>query len=96
MKNYLKLIKDMTLLFTLVKMKLKYMHIHLFYVFRSQYFRAAFSDEWANKKDGKFILNKPNISPQILTIILRFIYCGRINLTELQGPEILKLLIAVD
>ncbi|GBC17620.1 BTB/POZ domain-containing protein [Rhizophagus irregularis DAOM 181602=DAOM 197198] len=63
---------------------------------RSQYFRAAFSNEWANKKDGKFILNKPNISPQILTIILRFIYCGRINLTELQGSEILNLLIAVD
>jgi hypothetical protein len=38
---------------------------------RSQYFRAAFSNEWANKKDGKFIINKPNISPQILKIILR-------------------------
>ena len=38
---------------------------------RSQYFRAAFSNEWANKKDGNFILNKPNISPQIFKIILR-------------------------
>jgi hypothetical protein len=38
---------------------------------RSQYFRAAFSSEWANKKDGKFILKKPNISPQIFKIILR-------------------------
>ncbi|RGB30647.1 TLD-domain-containing protein [Rhizophagus diaphanus] len=56
----------------------------------SQYFRAAFSNEWANKKDGNFILNKPNISPQILTIILRFIYCGRINLTELQEEFLLK------
>src|ERR1700722_2348938 len=26
----------------------------------------------------------------------RFIYCGRIDLTELQGPDILKLLITVD
>ncbi|GBC17580.1 BTB/POZ domain-containing protein [Rhizophagus irregularis DAOM 181602=DAOM 197198] len=63
---------------------------------RSQYFRAAFSNEWANKKDGNFILNKPNISPQVLKIILRFIYCAKIDLTELQGPEILNLLIAVD
>jgi hypothetical protein len=38
---------------------------------RSQYFRAAFSNEWADKKDGKFILKKPNISPQIIEIIIR-------------------------
>ena len=38
---------------------------------RSQYFHAAFSNEWANKKDGKFILKKSNISPQVFEIILR-------------------------
>ena len=38
---------------------------------RSQYFRAAFSNEWAEKKDGKFVLRKPNISPQLFNIILR-------------------------
>ena len=38
---------------------------------RSQYFRSAFSNEWAEKKDGKFILRKPNISPQLFNIILR-------------------------
>ncbi|POG59383.1 hypothetical protein GLOIN_2v1487871 [Rhizophagus irregularis DAOM 181602=DAOM 197198] len=36
---------------------------------RSQYFRSAFSNEWAEKKDGKFILKKPNISPQLFNII---------------------------
>ncbi|RGB31010.1 hypothetical protein C1646_710146 [Rhizophagus diaphanus] len=63
---------------------------------RSQYFRSAFSNEWAEKKDGKFILKKPNISPQLFNIILRFIYCGNIELKNLQGPDVLKLLIAVD
>ncbi|RGB27450.1 BTB/POZ protein [Rhizophagus diaphanus] len=63
---------------------------------RSQYFRTAFSNEWAEKKDGKFILMKPNISPYLFNIILRFIYCGNIELKNLQGPEVLKLLIAVD
>ncbi|GBB93253.1 hypothetical protein RclHR1_02140006 [Rhizophagus clarus] len=63
---------------------------------RSQYFRAALSNEWAIKKDGKFILKKPNISPQVFKIVLRFFYCGKIDLTELQGLEILNLLIAVD
>ena len=29
---------------------------------RSKYFRAAFSNEWAEKKDGGFILRKSNIS----------------------------------
>ena len=38
---------------------------------RSQYFRATFSNEWAEKKDGKFILSKPNISPHLFNIILR-------------------------
>ncbi|RGB34120.1 hypothetical protein C1646_815568 [Rhizophagus diaphanus] len=63
---------------------------------RSQYFRSAFSNEWSEKKNGKFIFKKPNISPQFFKIILRFIYCGKIDLEKLQGPDILKLLIAVD
>ncbi|POG69920.1 hypothetical protein GLOIN_2v1842072 [Rhizophagus irregularis DAOM 181602=DAOM 197198] len=63
---------------------------------RSQYFRTAFSNEWAEKRDGKFIFRKSNISPQLFNIILRFIYCGNIELKNLQGSEVLKLLIAVD
>ncbi|RGB43758.1 hypothetical protein C1646_749353 [Rhizophagus diaphanus] len=63
---------------------------------RSQYFRTAFSNEWAEKKDGKFILRKPNILPHLFNIILRFIYCGNIELKDLQGSDVLKLLIAVD
>ena len=38
---------------------------------RSKYFRAAFSNEWAEKKDGKFIFRKPNVSPHLFNIILR-------------------------
>ncbi|CAB4376298.1 unnamed protein product [Rhizophagus irregularis] len=63
---------------------------------RSQYFFAAFYNDWVEKKNGNFILKKPNISPQLFKIILRFIYCGKIDLTNFQGPEMLKLLTAVD
>ena len=38
---------------------------------RSQYFHTAFSNEWAEKQDGKVIFRKPNISPQLFNIILR-------------------------
>ena len=38
---------------------------------RSQYFHGTFSNEWAEKKDGKFIFRKPNISPNLFNIILR-------------------------
>ena len=41
---------------------------------RSKYFRSAFSNEWAEKKDGKFIFRKPNISPNLFDIILRYFY----------------------
>ncbi|RGB26485.1 hypothetical protein C1646_721024 [Rhizophagus diaphanus] len=63
---------------------------------RSQYFRTAFSNEWAKKENGKFILRKQNISPHLFDIILRFLYCGNIELKNLQGPVVLNLLIAVD
>ncbi|RGB38438.1 hypothetical protein C1646_812616 [Rhizophagus diaphanus] len=63
---------------------------------RSQYFRTAFSNELTEKKDGKFIFIFPNILPQFFKIILRFIYCGKIDLTKLQILEVLKLLIVVD
>ncbi|CAB4377946.1 unnamed protein product [Rhizophagus irregularis] len=63
---------------------------------RSQYFRTELSNELTKKKDGKFIFNFPNISPQLFKIILRFIYCGKIDLAKLQRLDVLKLLIAVD
>ncbi|GBC03093.1 hypothetical protein RclHR1_00050001 [Rhizophagus clarus] len=63
---------------------------------RSQYFRTAFSNKLTKKKDGKFIFNFPNISPQFFEVILRFIYCGKIDLEKLQGSDILNLLTAVN
>uniref|UniRef100_U9UYD8 Btb/poz domain-containing protein 19-like n=1 Tax=Rhizophagus irregularis (strain DAOM 181602 / DAOM 197198 / MUCL 43194) TaxID=747089 RepID=U9UYD8_RHIID len=76
---------------------MKEIHAHSILLrIRSQYFRTAFSKEWSEKKDGKYVFNFPNISPQFFKIILRFIYCGKIDLSKLQGPDILKLLIAVD
>jgi hypothetical protein len=50
----------------------KEIHAHsLILSTRSQYFCAAFSNKLAEKKDGKFIFKKPNISPYFFEIILR-------------------------
>ena len=38
---------------------------------RSQYFHTAFSNKWAEKKDGKYIFTKPNISHYFFEMILR-------------------------
>ncbi|RGB42956.1 BTB/POZ protein [Rhizophagus diaphanus] len=75
--------------------ELKEIHAHsLILRARSQYFRTA--TDWSVKENGKFIFKKPNISPQYFEIILRFIYCGEVNLTKLKGLDILNLLIAMD
>ncbi|GBB97727.1 hypothetical protein RclHR1_03050016 [Rhizophagus clarus] len=63
---------------------------------RSQYFRTAFSKKSFEKKDEKFIFKIPNISFELFNMILRFIYCGKIDLDRLHESDILKLLIAVD
>ncbi|GES85051.1 BTB/POZ domain-containing protein [Rhizophagus clarus] len=63
---------------------------------RSQYFHTVLSNGLIKKKDGKFIFNFPNTSPQFFKIILRFIYCGKIELEKLQVSEILKLLAVID
>ncbi|CAB4444560.1 unnamed protein product [Rhizophagus irregularis] len=63
---------------------------------RSQYFRAAFSPNWAKKSDGTYILKKPNISGTTFQIILRYIYSGRINYSQIEKTEYLELLKAAD
>uniref|UniRef100_U9U8S6 BTB domain-containing protein n=1 Tax=Rhizophagus irregularis (strain DAOM 181602 / DAOM 197198 / MUCL 43194) TaxID=747089 RepID=U9U8S6_RHIID len=63
---------------------------------QSSYFDTAFSDNWAEKENGKFIFKKPNVSYRILKIIIRYLYCGQIDLTIRSGLDILKLLAAAD
>ncbi|GBC02017.1 hypothetical protein RclHR1_04410010 [Rhizophagus clarus] len=64
---------------------------------QSNYFRTAFSSNWEEKNNGKYIFKKPNISPHIFEIILRYLYCGKIDLNDEQnGLDGLKLLMSVD
>ena len=38
---------------------------------RSEYFRTALSSSWSRKQGGKYIFEKPNISPNVFEIIIK-------------------------
>ncbi|RIA94676.1 hypothetical protein C1645_803453 [Glomus cerebriforme] len=63
---------------------------------RTPYFKKAFSDCWKKTDGKKIILDKPNISPKIFKVILRYLYVGILDLSELTASDILDLLIALD
>ncbi|KAF0428771.1 BTB/POZ protein [Gigaspora margarita] len=68
----------------------------LILITRSQYFRTALSDNWARKEGNVTILEKPNVSPKIFHLLLRYLYTGVIDFDSLDGPLILQILIAAD
>ncbi|GBB89313.1 hypothetical protein RclHR1_00160029 [Rhizophagus clarus] len=63
---------------------------------QSNYFDTALSANWAEKENGKFIFRKPNVSQHVLEIIIRYLYCAKLDLSTQNGSDILKLLVAAD
>ncbi|EXX50245.1 hypothetical protein RirG_272640 [Rhizophagus irregularis DAOM 197198w] len=63
---------------------------------RSLYFKSALSSNWITKKDNMIIFSKPNLTPTIFDMVLRYIYTGELDLTEQSGENILDLLVASD
>ncbi|CAG8550540.1 9540_t:CDS:2 [Dentiscutata heterogama] len=72
---------------------------------RSSYFRVALSSNWAKKIPSQYnhefntqcdalYFNKPNISPKVFDIILKYIYTGTCSLEE--NDILLDILIASD
>ncbi|CAI2179298.1 12700_t:CDS:2 [Funneliformis geosporum] len=64
---------------------------------RCPYFRAALSSNWVRKEGDYTIFKKPNISPSVFDVILKYIYTGTI-LVNPNDPyvDILELLVAAD
>ncbi|RGB24219.1 hypothetical protein C1646_726623 [Rhizophagus diaphanus] len=63
---------------------------------RSPYFKSAFSVEWVSKKSNMIEFKKPNITPKVFDMILKYIYTGELDLTEQSGEDILGLLVSSD
>ncbi|RHZ88515.1 hypothetical protein Glove_22g117 [Diversispora epigaea] len=63
---------------------------------QTPYFQTALSIQWGKMKDGKIVLEKPNISPDIFNDILIYIYSSEINFTGKSIHHILGILTAAD
>ncbi|PKK57234.1 POZ domain-containing protein, partial [Rhizophagus irregularis] len=63
---------------------------------RSEYFNKTFSTENIEKKDGKYIIKLPNISPQVFDVILKYFYTDKIDITNKTGTELLNFMFASD
>ncbi|RGB35293.1 hypothetical protein C1646_667821 [Rhizophagus diaphanus] len=63
---------------------------------RSRYFNKILSDENIEKKDGKYIIKKPNIPSQMFDDILKYLYTDRINISDKTGIELLNFMIVAD
>ncbi|GBB83321.1 hypothetical protein RclHR1_10050004 [Rhizophagus clarus] len=63
---------------------------------RSPYFKRALSQDWVIKKNNMINFNKPNISPIVFEMIIKYMYTGILNLKEKTSSDILELLVASD
>ncbi|GES80977.1 BTB/POZ domain-containing protein [Rhizophagus clarus] len=63
---------------------------------RSEHFNNLFYDGEIEKRDKKYIIYKPNISPQAFDVILKYLYVGYVDLTDKTGTELLNIIIASD
>ncbi|GBC09564.1 hypothetical protein RclHR1_08990008 [Rhizophagus clarus] len=64
--------------------------------FRSEHFNEILSAENIMKKDGKYIIKKQNIAPQVFEVILKYLYTGHININNKTGTELLNIMTASD
>ncbi|RIA93817.1 BTB/POZ protein [Glomus cerebriforme] len=63
---------------------------------RSPYFKRALSQSWVTKKNDMINFTKPNISPIVFEMIIKYMYTGILDLNKQAGLDILNLLVASD
>ncbi|GES99209.1 BTB/POZ domain-containing protein [Rhizophagus clarus] len=57
---------------------------------RSTYFKSGLSTRWVRKDDnGIIIFNKPNISPLVFEVIIKYIYTGLLNVDKISLVDVI-------
>jgi hypothetical protein len=59
----------------------------------SRYFKTALSDDWAEKENGYYIIDEKEVDKDIIEIILKYIYSGKL---EFEKKQIFQLFITVE
>ncbi|CAG8715189.1 14516_t:CDS:2, partial [Ambispora leptoticha] len=62
---------------------------------RSIYFHTALSSRWAKKEKDIYLLEKPNLSPEVFRLILEFLVDRKVKLSSYNG-KMVDLLLAVE
>ncbi|GBC06618.1 hypothetical protein RclHR1_06980002 [Rhizophagus clarus] len=79
------------------KPDIKEFHAHsVFLCCRSDYFNSILSTKDIIKRDGKFVIKMPNITPQAFDVIIKYFYTGHVDITNKTGVEILNIMTAFD
>ncbi|CAG8668849.1 4080_t:CDS:2, partial [Ambispora gerdemannii] len=63
---------------------------------RSSYFDRALSADWASVENGTIKFKKDDISPNVFSVILNYLYGATIPLDQQSASLILEILIAAD
>ncbi|PKC01056.1 hypothetical protein RhiirA5_504827 [Rhizophagus irregularis] len=63
---------------------------------RSIYFKNGLSARWVRKEDGIIIFNKPNISPLVFEVIMKYIYTGLLYIKDNNEISLVDVAIAAD
>ncbi|PKC00596.1 hypothetical protein RhiirA5_427943 [Rhizophagus irregularis] len=64
---------------------------------RSIYFKNGLSTRWTSKEDdGIVVFNKPNISPLVFEVIIKYIYTGLLYIKDNNEVSLVDIVIAAD
>ncbi|RIA86393.1 hypothetical protein C1645_829361 [Glomus cerebriforme] len=63
---------------------------------KSDHFKKLLSAKDVEKNDEKYVIKKPNITPQIFNVIIKYLSNEDFNLTDKSGIEILNIIIVSD
>ncbi|CAG8631864.1 1303_t:CDS:2 [Paraglomus brasilianum] len=63
---------------------------------RSPYFKLALSQTWVKTFDQIILFKKPNMTPDVFRVLLKYIYTGQVSFVDSPEPNLLDLILAAD